>query len=198
MGEAFHPFLKALDTDAERVAAREQRAQSAVDLRELLMRNGTTELHRWRGTDEDYDEEAFADTMFPKIPLPLYDWVFLRDDLMAKGREEENKIPFLINSLARYAHALHYKIDDLTDQLANMRSVERSTARGWDVLLAKYPFLAECDDHVRQTPHVTPLMLSRTSAVTPLSCLRTRCVLAVSRACLVVHLVGLHHACFLS
>lgn len=161
----FHPFLAALDTDAGRVASRAEKEHLKFSLHDRLEKSGKRELHRWWGLDADYDEEEYNDTPFPMHPIPIGDWVELETSI-AQGEGTGVLVSSLVHSMARYMHSLHYKVDMLKDQL---RAMERAGPRSgdWTEVIAKFPFLSDCDDHVRQTPNTKPMLLSRTSAVTP-------------------------------
>jgi hypothetical protein len=158
----FTPFLTALDTDQERVAVRRKRAANIASLKEKLAYEGRVELHRWTKDPEEFDADSYPDLPYPMHPVAAADWVHLRKVLMVEAQETNQILPRCVNDLARYVHNLHYKVDHLMDLLQGKS--EESVVRDWENEVARYPFLSECDDHVRSTPTIVPILLARTSA----------------------------------
>jgi len=161
----FAAFLTALDTDSGRVAERERHAAQMNDLKELLSMNGHRELHRWLGETNEFDDADFEHVKLPKLPMSSAAWVRLREVLIPEADDKDDGVPAIVNNLARYSLALHYKLDAVLEMCRAKESDDGSLARNWNYAVNKWPFLVDCDDHVRQTPDDTPLLLSRTSAV---------------------------------
>jgi hypothetical protein len=187
-GKDFRPFLTALDTDADRVENRRQQALSAECLKDQVQVTGRRTLGRWLHPDEEYDEEKYLGVTYPPNPLRITDWVHLTEALLLQGESQDDSIPRMINDLARYVHSLHYKVDSVRELVLDGNNGGASLGRDWEELSAKYPFLEQCDEHVRRTPNIAPMMLARTKAVTHLPCVR------VLVSC-VVRLLVLHRAC---
>jgi hypothetical protein len=69
-----------------------------------------------------------------------------------------------LNTMAMFQYTEATKVNALLKLvLTQLRSV-KSTAPGWEELLLKHPYLAGCDDHVKE-PKPPPILLSRTPAV---------------------------------
>ena len=133
----FSVFLTALDTDSGRVADREMHEKRKTELKEQLSVNGHKELHRWFDEEGDFEDEAYADHIYPKVPLPPVDWVHLREDLMPAVEDTDDALPALINDLGRYVHSLHFKLDAVLAMCRAKASGDGSLSRDWEDALTK-------------------------------------------------------------
>lgn len=164
----FSPFLEALDKDKKRVALRLAKAKDVRLFKERTRFDGLNELSRWLGkTREEFDEDDFAHMPNPKIAIKYEEW----EDAVRVVREapggEESQIGFLVKAvvaLLSYTNKMQWKLDHLLG--LTQQNTASKPASGYDAIIAKYPCLLQCDDHVKNVPNVAPLMLSRSEKVT--------------------------------
>jgi hypothetical protein len=167
LGSDFKPFLIALDMDETRVMERAKLAEEKQALKDFLRLNGHRELARWLDKEQDFDESDLDNTIFPNIPIP-YEKMLDLQDLLKDINVKDTTIDLLASSLldmARYTHAMHFKIDALQSRLGEAASAPEPSQTHAS-LLVKYPWLSRCDDHVFNLPPGQLAMeLARTSAV---------------------------------
>ena len=156
MGKHFDPILAALDSNVERVAARVAHQEAIHNFRDYRRDTATRELGRWLDSEKDYDEDDYTSYENPKAPLKYSDWMDIENS-------SDSDLRKAFASLVGYTTNLHWKIDHL---LRHTDVPKASTpAVLFEQLKKKFPFLAECDDHVANLTNDEPIQLGRTAAV---------------------------------
>jgi hypothetical protein len=169
VGSMFHPVLVALDKNENRVRERAQTAVVIAGIKATNHRTGLKQLHRWLNREEKFDEDDYTEVQYPAPPLPHDEWAYLQQELIPQAKREDDSTTTYINRIFRYMHTLHYKLDYLLKKSLADEVRNSTTDQGWQDYCARFPWLARCDDHVKHTPNVQPMMLSRTAGV-PLIC----------------------------
>ena len=164
-GPSFLPFLTALDIDRERVTRREEETLSMVKLEESHDHLLKYHLNKWIEEEANLDPADYDSTKIPSPALPIKDMVLLKNDLMPKAAIVGDITPGNIYALALYAQLTNLKVNALLDIVTAQGLVAKDSSPGWEDMLLKFPFLSQCDDHVKNVPRGTPLQLSRTRAV---------------------------------
>jgi hypothetical protein len=170
LGKHFHPILRSLDANQERVQARLDKEHKLNNFKEWRRDMATQELNHWQNKtlteDKEYDGDDYLSMATPSIPLAYPDWMDL-DDFSRSALGEEFPSQALharaITTLLNYTHSLHYKIDYLHSQIL----LDQGKDQGAEVedLKARFPWLRACDDHVWLVTTGIPLQLARSAAV---------------------------------
>ena len=164
-GPYFLHFLAALDLDRERVALREEEGESMLKLQESNDDLLNYHLKKWIEDEGHLDPADYESTKMPGPALPMKDLVSLKNILMPQGLLDNDLTPANLYDLAIYSQLTNLKVNMLLDMVTAQGLVVQNSAPGWDDMVLKFPFLSQCDDHVRNVPRGTPLQLSRTRAM---------------------------------
>jgi hypothetical protein len=154
-----------MDADRERVTRRAAEGTSKKELREKTENLSEAHLREWLEEQGDVDPADYADTKHPANAIPIADWVNLQTSLMPAAAAKGDVLPRSVDALAKYAQVNSYKLNAVLALLTRQGRMVQSTTPGWEDMLAKFPWMAGCDDHVKNVPRSSPLLLSRTRAV---------------------------------
>jgi hypothetical protein len=196
LGIRFHPMLASLDANVERQTERKATQAAVANFKAYKRSTGLRELSRWTGKaaeEADFNEDDYDDVPTPCIPERYGTWLAVSEYAKmcdeGKPTSDWHVVSKAVDSLLTYTHHLSWKLDYLLRQSRLVKGLGHSV--DLEDLKARHPFLTQCDSHVWNTGTATPLMLSRTAAVTSFSplylCVRSALSVA-STPCLAVSL----------
>ena len=175
LGEPFRPFLEALDVDNDRVSRRKQYVEQVGLFQDQLRQGAIRELSSWLDPTQtkQYDEDDYADMNMNRLPATIRDWMALANVSSMSPAEQTVMFPFYATALAevlKYTYQLHWKLDHVMAMITDGKLTGGQVT--WEEYIKKLPFLAQCDDHVKNLTGLTPIMLNRNKAVITFSGVR--------------------------